>query len=422
MEAASGGGNSHSLKRGASQIQFEYTKKFCGKSPPYSTRAVHHSQDHRTHTHSQSGMPHSQIPLQNQYDLLGAYNDQDMQDDTNTASVTNTPKIPKTAPVVVVGSNATDLQNLLNESIASKKFEIKMMKVGIRVNIPEATEHKLALENLKSKGFQYYTYHTAATRPVKVVLYGLHDMKCEDLQKVLKELSIEPAEIKKLNLRKPNYDKQAVYLLYFKPGTTTMAKLREIKSINHIIVRWEKYHPRSYDNIAQCRNCQRLGHSSVNCNLAARCLVCAGDHKTEECVKRIPRVELKKKTDPDRSFIKCINCGGQHTANYQGCSSRKEFIQTQQRLNERNGRRRHNTAPNFNYEHDFPTLSQQQRAVPRQPYFNQPWAEIVQSQRVNSTNDDLVHTLQVLVENMQSMMQQMMQMMSIFIKQAAATR
>ena len=107
-------------------------------------------------------------------------------------------------------------------------------------------------------------------------------MKIDEIRNLLANEDINPMEIKMLNIQKPLYDKQAVYLLYFKPGTTNLPQLRQTKHLNHISVKWEKFHPRTYDKIPQCRNCQKLGHSSVNCYLPSRCVVCAGEHKTEE--------------------------------------------------------------------------------------------------------------------------------------------
>lgn len=456
MDLTSGGGGRPTLKRGLSQIQPENQKKPRGTTtllPKAKTRTTRKSgqqhttsnttqhttrnttrnqTQHTTHNATTAVPTHtdttaSAIPTQNRYDILheqpAGNGTQNAENNMQTEVTTHEKKV-KTAPIVVVDYNATDLQNTLNECIASKKFELRMMKVGIRVNIPDTSEHSTALNTLKTNGVQYYMYHTAATRPVKVVLYGLHDMRCEDLKTLLKVKDIEPEEVKKLNLRKPNYKDQAVYLLYFKPGSTRMDKLREVKDINHIIVRWEKYHPRSYDNVAQCRNCQKLGHSSVNCNLAPKCLLCAEEHKTDDCMKRIPRQQLKEKaatTTIDRTYVKCSNCGNNHTANYQGCNARKEFIAAQQRLNERRGKRKPLSSRSFNYETEFPTLNQQQyTSNPQQPEQSQSWANVVQQSQQNSTSDvTTLQAIQGLIGDMRLMMTQMMKMMEIFFQHVA---
>lgn len=436
MDLTSGGKGRPTLKRVLSQIDLENQKKPRGSNIP-STKVITkttRSGGAATQQRTMQNNTVSSIPTQNRFDVLHEqpagngkqYNDESDESSMQTEDITRDKKI-KTAPIVVVDSNATAVHNILNECIVSKKFELRMMKVGIRVNIPDVLDHSAALTTLKEKGIQFYMYHTAATRPVKVVLYGLHDMKCDDLKNLLMEVNIEPDEVKKLNLRKPNYKDQAVYLLYFKPGATKMKTLRDVKHIDHIIVRWEKYHPRTYDNIAQCRNCQKLGHSSVNCNLTSRCLLCSEAHMTDDCPKRIPRQQLKlnaSATTVDRSFVKCSNCGANHTANYQGCNARKEFIAAQQRLNVRRGKHKPSRIPrNFDYEAEFPTLGRQQHLPNQQSNRIRSWAEIAQQQQQNVASDVTpLQAVQGLIEDMRSMMTQMMKMMELFIQHVAPRR
>ena len=57
----------------------------------------------------------------------------------------------------------------------------------------------------------------------------------------------------------------------------------------------------------QCFRCQRFGHKAQGCNLQAKCVKCAGDHNTRECIK-----------DPI-SPATCSNCNGAHPENYCQC-------------------------------------------------------------------------------------------------------
>lgn len=66
--------------------------------------------------------------------------------------------------------------------------------------------------------------------------------------------------------------------------------------------------PRTKREIPQCERCQRFGHTKKYCHLGYRCVKCTGTHQTTEC----PR-----STRDDQ--VKCINCGGNHPANYKGC-------------------------------------------------------------------------------------------------------
>jgi hypothetical protein len=61
----------------------------------------------------------------------------------------------------------------------------------------------------------------------------------------------------------------------------------------------------------QCKRCQRFGHTQRNCGYAPRCVAYGGSHLSGGCVT--PREQPQ-----------CCGCGGNHTANYQGCVKWKE--------------------------------------------------------------------------------------------------
>jgi hypothetical protein len=58
----------------------------------------------------------------------------------------------------------------------------------------------------------------------------------------------------------------------------------------------------------QCYNCQELGHAAAACTNGRKCLVCAQDHKHQEC----PNSNKKE-------MHKCVNCGGNHTSCFKDC-------------------------------------------------------------------------------------------------------
>jgi hypothetical protein len=61
----------------------------------------------------------------------------------------------------------------------------------------------------------------------------------------------------------------------------------------------------------QCKRCQHFGHTQRNSGYAPRCIACGETHYSGEC--STPKQQLK-----------CCSCGGNHTANYRGCSKWKE--------------------------------------------------------------------------------------------------
>ncbi|KAJ8893592.1 hypothetical protein PR048_006192 [Dryococelus australis] len=89
--------------------------------------------------------------------------------------------------------------------------------------------------------------------------------------------------------------------------------LHKIDEINRTTVYWEEYQPRT-DDIPQCANCQKWGHTKHNCAWPARFIKCKQEkpeehHHTKSC--------LKPATIPAH----CVNCKGPHPANYKQCPS-----------------------------------------------------------------------------------------------------
>lgn len=64
----------------------------------------------------------------------------------------------------------------------------------------------------------------------------------------------------------------------------------------------------------QCMKCQRFGHTKNLCKRRPRCVKCASLHLTSDC-------PMKEKSQN----VKCVNCEGNHPANYRGCKIYKEL-------------------------------------------------------------------------------------------------
>ena len=75
------------------------------------------------------------------------------------------------------------------------------------------------------------------------------------------------------------------------------------------------------ENITQCKNCQRFGHSAINCNLAYRCVKCNSDHEPKQCL-------LKKKDDTTAYCTNCKELG--HPASFRGCPIYKQILKRMQ--------------------------------------------------------------------------------------------
>lgn len=312
----------------------------------------------------------SNIPTSNEYEMLS-----DIDDNTEDVQVTKT-KNDKCAPIVIVNSNVTAVQNMCNEIIKSKKFEISLMSIGIKVQINNKDEFTAFENMLKDENIQSFKYYTHKNKPKRFVLLGLHKVKIDELKEYLEMHEIHPDTIEAIQLKRKLFmdEGQIMYKLLFRNHHTTLAELRQVRHIFNIKIKWDYY--RSNNTIIpQCTRCLIPGHSSENCNMSPRCVVCAESHESSKCPKRIPRAELRVKQQAataeaplDRSFIKCANCSGAHTANYHGCPKIKEYRQILLTNSSKQARKSGNRNT-FQYKQtDFPALHHRQYQT--QPVYN----------------------------------------------------
>lgn len=140
-------------------------------------------------------------------------------------------------------------------------------------------------------------------------------------------------------------------------------KLREIKAVGNIVVRWEAYRNKRVD-VTQCMSCLHFGHGTRNCYLKKRCNSCGGPHETDSC----PDQEAPEK--------RCANCSGTHSATDRTCPKRAEYIRIRQNATTSNqpGRRpaRNNPAVPALSTTNFPPLPSRVPAVPAQARMNIP--------------------------------------------------
>lgn len=290
---------------------------------------------------SRSSTREAPIPTHNRFSGIPVEPTNDEFDDTESIDEEEI----KPAPIIILNHNINQIKFLLSNAIPSLGFQMKIMKIGIRVDTNCMEDHEKAINALKESELSFYRYHTMMTRPIKAVLYGLYDMEEEDLMVKLREINVIPEKIRKFKLKGPVNNrelgyKNAIFLLYFTPMTTSLTKLKRIKVIENICVRWSRYRPNKQTTIAQCHNCQLFGHSSINCFAPPRCAVCAEGHETRLCPNKIPRVTLRQRQSEnqeiDKSFVKCVLCGESHTASYTGCVERRKYEEVQRTLDSKN--------------------------------------------------------------------------------------
>jgi hypothetical protein len=88
-----------------------------------------------------------------------------------------------------------------------------------------------------------------------------------------------------------------------------VAKVRSLTELCGLRVQVETY--MAPKGSLQCKRCQLFGYTQRNCGYAPRCVACGGALPSGTCTT-------------SKQQLKCCSCGGNHTANYRGCSKWKE--------------------------------------------------------------------------------------------------
>lgn len=138
----------------------------------------------------------------------------------------------------------------------------------------------------------------------------------------------------------------------------SLERLRTIRDIDGVIVKFEKY-MFNRNGITQCANCLRFSHGARNCHLPPRCVRCGANHASKECNNLIVSRDLKSRIPPEK--VKCANCKGQHTANYEKCPERQKFLVAKQSVTRAANLREnhHHRAENRRYSSQIPKSNYQ---------------------------------------------------------------
>lgn len=177
----------------------------------------------------------------------------------------------------------------------------------IKLTTTSVDNYRKIQQLLGEQNIQFRTMDPRSERPRKVLLRGLPaNTPIEDIKQVLEEMELVPITIAHLKSRKA-INKGAPLPLFVVTlrMTPKFENIYSLDTINFLKVKVEKFKPQQY---RQCYNCQNYGHSSLQCKLKTKCLKCAENHKAKDCPIQ------------DQEHLKCANCGGNHPANYSGCS------------------------------------------------------------------------------------------------------
>lgn len=182
--------------------------------------------------------------------------------------------------------------------------------------------HHSMQEILKSAKVSFHSYTPRDNRRIYVVLRNLcssydetdvlraiNDLNLNITLKSVTQFATEKSRREKTNLK--------MWLVVMESGSDVEALLKTKKLLHQIVC----FEHRQTKGIAQCHNCQHFGHSSANCSRPYRCVKCTSNHLPGQCAITTLREESQIPVDP-----KCVNCNGNHPANWRGCAAYSRYI------------------------------------------------------------------------------------------------
>ncbi|MDD9338997.1 MAG: hypothetical protein PV362_04930, partial [Providencia heimbachae] len=241
------------------------------------------------------------------------------EENSNTTNSRTNRTEPKKMPTLIIRS-AIPLHVIRNiKSELKSGLHVQYAhKYLCYVNTYNERDNEIVKERLRSAGYNFFGHAPKEERSKKLILRGLDpDVTEEEIKQDLITQNIKVTKVVQMTKNDQNNKKYKlpIYVIIMEPNQDLRA-VRDIRNVTEYIVKWENVLPS--DRVTQCFKCQLFGHTAKYCDMKFRCVKCLEDHGPKECTK-------KRNIDTPR----CVNCQGEHPANYKNCSV---LITAQERL------------------------------------------------------------------------------------------
>lgn len=272
----------------------------------------------------------------------------------------------KPPPIYVYAVKIQTIINILkNSQMNRESFAVKQLSDGECTVYASSLEiFNSILKTFKENNYKFFTYTPKELKPRNLVLKGIAgDFSETDIKDEIDSLQLSNVNIIKVskisfNRRLDTNDNKRSHFLIQLTNDSNTQNITSVKSLLWQKIRWE---PLRKNTLFQCKNCQRIGHSSANCSLGFRCVKCSENHKPGHC-------ELSN-TNNDKNLLHCANCNEPgHPASYRGCPYFKFFkAQRNKELNShQNDRRTRIYETNINLTKQTKSLNH--TIIPTTPY------------------------------------------------------
>lgn len=231
--------------------------------------------------------------------------------------------INKTKPIqVTIGENGfTALNALLGRQIGGANYIANHMRVGktVRISPKNDVVAKQIEKLLAERGYNFHSYQNKENRNKCFILKGLNEYNDVDsIQQALISAGL-PANtlVEPFTTGFQRANPEIVHNRMFKVVVDSKFDEKILNDISGLFNTKISFERMKKVNVVQCKRCQQYFHTAAGCNHQYRCVKCNAQHRPGECPRTI---------NPELP-VKCVNCGGSHTANnYRECDFYKEKI------------------------------------------------------------------------------------------------
>lgn len=244
--------------------------------------------------------------LSNSFEILSNENNMDKEISEKV------PREERPPPIFVPDINDIRSMILGIESVISKdEYSYKCSNINkIKINTTTVDAYRKLVKHLTDLNVQFHTYQIKQDRAYRVVLKNMHFSN--DPQDIKSAIESYGHKVRNITNLKSYKTKQptSVFFVDLEP-TITNKDIFQIEFLLNAKIVFEP--PRKFNDIVQCKKCQRYGHTKTYCWYPSRCVKCSLNHDTSKCNK------------PLNNPPKCVLCNGDHPSNYKGCSVYNEI-------------------------------------------------------------------------------------------------
>lgn len=246
-------------------------------------------------------------------------NDEGHQSPIKTLNNGNKSKLIKPPPIII----HTQLKNPKEtykqiQSWAKKPIYFTLSNNLRHVHTTDKSDFYAIRQKFDEIKFEYQTHTPKDEIPKKLILKGLgDDYTADEIKDDLKSQLDSVIDVKQLQKTSQTGEKTPlnIFMVYFSYETRLSVAIKVLRYCCLHKIKLEYFRRNGQRKFTQCFNCQSFGHESRNCTLKFKCVKCVEHHEPGKC--------SKKKEDGNAV---CVNCNGNHPANYRGCPKAKEYI------------------------------------------------------------------------------------------------